>query len=205
MRDAQERRVFQSACLLVAYQNTPIFHSAYGAARLDTVFDLASLTKPLATTALIMRLVDLKQIQLTERLGDLLPDARSKTIGQASITRLLSHSAGLRAWHPYYQTGQRNKVHRTRSNRTRIRNRILDELPLYVPGSEAVYSDLGYLLLGWAIETRMGKPLDRLAKDLVYQPLALDRTFFRPTHGRQQSLNRFQFAPTEFCPGVNDG
>ncbi|MBK8479688.1 MAG: beta-lactamase family protein [Proteobacteria bacterium] len=200
MEQAMAQRVFPAACLLVAVDGQPVIHRAYGRARLDSVFDLASLTKPLATTSALLQCVAMGHLSLDARLGRVLDGLQGTALEGVTLAQLLGHAAGLVDWLPLYQP-----LERLPARRARLRAReLIAATPLRcAPGEATCYSDLGYMLLGWALEAAMGEPLDRLAERLVFAPLALSRTGFVALAGRrraQRDAQPWRFVPTERCP-----
>ncbi len=115
-----------------------------------TIFDLASLTKVIATTSLAMRLIDRGRLRLDDRVGGWLPEWHGGDRDAATIADLLAHGSGLTAWLPFYRdcTGRRE-----------FQPAICD-LPLeYPPRTRSVYSDLGFILLAFILEDAGGAPL----------------------------------------------
>ncbi len=163
-----------------------------------TFFDLASLTKPLATTLAFICLENEEKITIDEGIYSLL---RKKTEGdKGSITArsLLSHSSGLPA-HREYFTLLKNIPEKERKEA--VINMILQEPLAYEPGSRSVYSDLGFILLGRIIEKKARCSLDEYVAERVLKPLQLEKKiFFRPliTGGKGDYQKRF--AATENCP-----
>jgi CubicO group peptidase (beta-lactamase class C family) len=201
MQRGAREHTFQSAVLLVSYKGRPLFHRAYGRATRDTVFDLASLTKPLATTTCLMRLIDDNRLKTTTRLKQVIPSLSNKPIGSAPLWQLLSHSSGLPARNTL--TDQVRGLAPTRAREKA--KRLTSDYPLaYEPGSSALYSDLNFILAGWAAERAGGARLDRLVDKLVVRPLGLERTGFlnngawRRSEARGQ---RWRVAPTERVEG----
>ena len=197
--------VFPGAVLLAAYRDkTPVFETAgrYTTAldsppmAKDTQFDLASLTKPFATTLAVMKLVDSGKLKLDESLGNLLPGILPAPIGALTPRLLLCHSAGLRSWAPFY----RDLVLLPRGEtKITLRKRILETPMAYVPGKGVLYSDLGFMLLEWIIERISGKAMPRFLEDYFYGPLNMKKTGFFGSHpiiGDETA----HFAPTECCP-----
>lgn len=124
----------------------------------ETLYDLASVTKPFVA----MRAAQLAQeglLELGAPLGSLLPAARSSAAGSRSLDALLSHRAGLAAWRPLFTAVPREALG-TPEARTRILHEALQEVP--APGGTEVYSDLGYILAGAALEAVTGSGLDQL-------------------------------------------
>ena len=188
--DAVRRRAFPCAAVEVGGSGGPIWSHAAGAlsyddaaeaATPDTVFDLASLTKVLATTTALMRLVDARALSLGDavraRLGDWRgPDRQAVTLGD-----LLEHAGGLTAHLPFFRD------HRGRADY----QHAICTLPLeYPPRTRSVYSDLGFILLGFIVADAAGAGLDeqldevagRLGiADLRYRPPAAWRSRTAPT------------------------
>jgi len=185
MREALRGRVFPSAVLLVADEGEPVLHAGYGGAeRVDTVFDVASLTKAVATSVAAMWLVDRGRLDIRAPASRYLPYLGPAGADRVRLWHLLSHASGLPAWRPYY---------RELSGRALIRAAAREPLEA-PPGRRSVYSDLGFILLGAIIERASGRRLDRLLRDEIYQPIGLARTLFRP--GRRSGL---PIAPTGRC------
>jgi len=140
----------------------------------DTIYDIASLTKVVATTSMSMLLHDRGQLTLDTPLETILPAfnlQHDAARAQVTLRMLLSHSSGLPA-HEY--------LYRRCSNREEAIAACLT-LPLEAePGAKAVYSDIGFILLGLALEAIAGEPLDRFCTREVFQPLGMTSTFFNP-------------------------
>jgi CubicO group peptidase (beta-lactamase class C family) len=135
----------------------------------DTIFDLASLTKVIASASAAMRLVETGRLGLPDRVSAHLSAWQGQDRAHVVVRDLLEHCAGLTAWMPFHQscTGT-NEV-----------TRAICELPLeYAPWTQAVYSDLGFMLLGDILETAGGQPLDVQVQavtaglELAYRPPA---------------------------------
>jgi CubicO group peptidase (beta-lactamase class C family) len=157
-----------------------VFHEAFGLADTrpeprpmtpSTMFDLASLTKPLVAANVALALVDRGAVALDEEVTTVLPELRSFRGQGVTIRRLLAHTAGLPGWRPLY-TGA--------AGQPKIIDAI-DDLGLAAhPGSRFAYSDLGYIALGIALERIGGSSLPELAATLIFQPCGLGRTGFLP-------------------------
>jgi uncharacterized protein YbbC (DUF1343 family)/CubicO group peptidase (beta-lactamase class C family) len=153
----------------------------------DTIFDIASLTKPFATTLAIMHLVETGDVRLDEPLGRYLKEFRRRDLEGVTIRRLLTHTAGLIAIPP---SGSVNGGFPRAVA-------ALAKVPLdFTPGTAFQYSDTGFMLLGEVVRRTSGLPLDRYAEKIVYRPLGLKDTMFNPP----ASL-RDRIAPTEFHNG----
>ncbi len=200
MRAAVERRDFPHACLLAARGGEVVLHQAYGRATLDTVFDIASLTKPLATAAVAMALVERGALDVREPARRWLPELPRGAAQRITVRHLLAHSSGLPAWAPFFEQVRHMAP---RGRRRGIRLRAARTTLQALPGRQVVYSDLGFILLAWLLERAGGGRLDRLARQLIYRPMGLEQTFFIPlgeAGRRERVLQRHDVAPTERCP-----
>jgi CubicO group peptidase (beta-lactamase class C family) len=133
----------------------------------ETVFDLASVTKVMATTFAVMLLVEAGELELDDPVVAYLPD-----FGDALITvrHLLTHRSGLSQWQPvYYHAANADEAYA-----------YIRDLPLeWGVGAERHYSDLGFMLLGYVVESVAGMPLDAFLAQRLYRPLELSATGFR--------------------------
>lgn len=200
--------VYPGAVLLVSMRGRPCFFRAVGYRSLvpyrtpmeaGTIFDLASLTKPLAASLAAMKLVDEGRIGLDQPLADSLPDGLPEDKKGITLRMLLSHSAGFPDWRPYYL----DLIHHEMSERKLVlRERVLHEPLLYSPGSGMLYSDLGFMVIEWVIETLCGAPLSAYLEEKFYARLSLRRTFLwsKERAGRHC---REEYAATEDCPWRN--
>jgi CubicO group peptidase (beta-lactamase class C family) len=188
--------VFPGAVVYIAEGGKTLCHEAFGRRmitpekkpmRRDTLFDLASLTKPIVVGTLMMRLAEHSDIDKGEnkppdsgmrtnpQLIDL--DAAFQTYfpefihAQVTVRYLLTHTSGLPAWRPtYLEAGTKEQV-----------VDYLCRLGLEYPtGTKVVYSCLGYILLGKLIERLTGKSLDALAREWIFQPLGMNWTRYNP-------------------------
>ena len=196
--------VFPGGVLLVAHQGRVLFSEAFGLARLlperpmtiDTVFDLASLTKPLATTLAMMLLVQEKKLHLEQGIAGAIPYFLGTDKEHVTVRQLLSHASGLPDYRPYYQ--ELSKLEPS-ERRDALRSLLLEEPLIEEPGRTSLYSDLDFMLLEWLIEVVAGKPLDRFVEESVYVPLGLKHLFFvRLFDGKKK--NGLSYAATEDCP-----
>lgn len=150
----------------------------------ETVYDIASLTKVVATTAAAMLLVQRGLLDLDMPVGELLPAfvvgrPRAEHARHVKIRHLLAHNSGL----PGYV-----ELFRTAGTPSALLRACL-ELPLEAePGARAEYSDPGFILLGKALEVCTGEPLDTWAQREVFQPLALNATGFCPPVADRASI-----------------
>lgn len=157
----------------------------------DTLFDLASLTKPLVTASLSLLFQTEHRLEIDTPIGELLPSCRSTFLGDLPFHRLLSHSSGLKSWAPLYQ-----ELDGTTDAKERLLSAILALPPAYAPGTRSEYSDLGYILAGWILESVGGERLDRLFHQRVLAPLGILDAGFTPT-AQGSPLSGRAFASTE--------
>jgi serine-type D-Ala-D-Ala carboxypeptidase len=200
---------FPAAVLEVGNRQEVLWREAHGRpsqdpeapeTREDTVFDLGSLTKVIATTTLVMTLVEEGRLRLSDPVSRWLPDWRGRDRVHVTVEDLLAHTAGLTAWVPLY---------RDCAGRVEMESAIC-ELPLeYRPRSQAVYSDLGFILLGFIVEDAGGAPLDdqfatvrnRMGADAASSPTGFPNRpgadYGEPLAFTPPPLWRDRIAPTE--------
>jgi serine-type D-Ala-D-Ala carboxypeptidase len=193
--------------VLVAAQGQTLFQEAFGARQLvprrlpahsDTVYDVASLTKAVATSVLVMQEIAGGRLALETKVATLLPELSGRTGADArpdaefgtgggtsepgvselarddiTVRQLLSHSSGLPAHRPFWKQAAHSPAERLAIARLAAREPLA-----YLPGTRAVYSDLGFILLGWLLERLTGARLDVLFQDRIARPLGLTATTF---------------------------
>jgi serine-type D-Ala-D-Ala carboxypeptidase len=216
--EAVKQGVFPGAVLLVGRGEHVLYEQAFGwrsllpdrtPMRSSTIFDMASLTKPLATALGIMLLVNENKLQLDDQVSQFVPTFVPLANSPTKIRHLLNHTSGLPAWRPYYEDvihcaiNGTTGVVRSPAAKSYILEKVHREAPLSQPGMEALYSDLGFMVLGEIIETISGSPLDVFFHERISQPLKLPSTTFvdltlSPTSPIQPKED--ETAPTELCP-----
>jgi CubicO group peptidase (beta-lactamase class C family) len=178
-----------------------------------TVFDLASLTKILATTSLYMVMNERSIVDLNATVGSYLVEEAKLTphLNQMTIASLLSHTSGLPAWKPFYE-GMRTEFGSilpfiSINNRKERFFKKVFQTPLEnSPGEKAVYSDLGFLILGYLAEKIAALPFDQLVEREVWSRIEGCGLHFRPVHADalseryRISMNHESVAATEVCP-----
>jgi len=176
--------------LLIGRRDGVVFRRAYGHRAVDparelmtpdTRFDLASVTKAVATAMSIMVLVERGEVELDARASVYLPAISSPF----TVRQLLLHTSGLPAVDPLRDYGEDRAA-----NIARIARLPLDR----APGARVRYSDLGYVLLGEIVGAASGAPLDAFAREHVFLPLGMSDTEFSPASGLDALL---RIAPTE--------
>jgi uncharacterized protein YbbC (DUF1343 family) len=151
----------------------------------DTMFDLASLTKVIATTTSIMMLVEQGRIRLADRVAAFIPGFERYGKGDITIRHLLTHVSGLR---PDVDLGDMWTGYDTAIGLA------IDEVPTSRPGERFVYSDINFFLLGDIVRRVAGQPLDRFARERIFDPLGMKDTMFTPPASLASRI-----APTENC------
>jgi CubicO group peptidase (beta-lactamase class C family) len=152
-------------------------------ATLDTIFDMASVTKPITAT-LLLQCVEEGLLHLGQSVADFLPEAEKSPVAKASLRSLATHTSGLPPWKPLYKT--------------QAPSALADILatPLeHETGTHYAYSDLGYILIGEILQRVTGKPLDTLAQERIFTPCNMQHSGFRPVPAL-----RPQIAATANCP-----
>ncbi len=177
--------------------------------RRDTIFDLASLTKVMATTTAIMLLVEDGLIALDDPVAKALPVFAERGKEAVTIRHLLSHSAGLKPWRGFHElliqkerkTGER--LLGTPEGREWILDRVMRSGLVHEPGEAAVYGDLDFIVLGALVEEITKEPFDRFCESRIFGPLGLSETCFFPipVDGSQAAPDavRRRVAATENC------
>jgi CubicO group peptidase (beta-lactamase class C family) len=205
--EAVEAEVIPGAVVLVADEGEIRFHEAFGhrqiephrlPAREDTVYDVASLTKAVVTSVLVMRAVAAGKLALDDRAAAHLPELAGPGKDAITVRHLLAHASGLPAHRPFYQ-----QVTGEPSARLAIELGAAREPLLHPAGTRSLYSDLGFIVLGWLLERVTGERLDVLFADAVAGPLGLGATTFvnlADSDARAQLLATRSVAATERCP-----
>ena len=192
--EAVRRRAFPGAAVEVGGSAGPVWGHAAGAlsydddaepAMPDTVFDLASLTKVMATTTVLMRLVDAGAVTLADRVGSRLGEWRGGDRAAVTVADLLEHAGGLTAHLPFFRD------HRGRLDY----QHAICTLPLeYPPRTRSVYSDLGFILLAFIAADAAGAGLDEQFDEVAGRLGIVDLRFRPPAAWRSRT------APTEVDP-----
>lgn len=173
------QKKFPGCVCWIGNDRQTLFLESYGYAQIiprkikmkkDTIFDLASITKPIATALSIMLLYEKKELDLDDPIEQYLRSFKNKTNGSKTIRELLTHQAGLPAWFPLYLLPEDKRV------------AFLAETNTGMDG--VVYSCLGYIVLGKIVETITGLALDSSCSRMIYELLGLKNTMFKPVKNR---------------------
>ncbi len=178
-----EAKDFPSAVYLVAEKGEIILQDALGfavvkpekiEAKTDTIYDLASLTKPLVTGLLCAKLIEKGEINLTDKIAKYFPDFDTDKKREITIENLLVHTSGFKAWLPFYFIAD---------SKFQIPNLIASELLEISPNTKVIYSDFNFILLGFLLEKIHDNDLDKIAREEIFTTLKLENTFFNPPKG----------------------
>lgn len=181
----------------------------------ETLFDLASLTKPMATTTAVLLLVADGVLQLDDPVCKALPAFGDRDKEEVTIRHLLTHSAGLKPWRGFHElllqkerkTGDR--LLGTPEAREWILDRVVRSALVHEPGEAAVYGDLDFIALGAVVEAVTQQRLDEFCNERIFGPMGLENTCFLPlpTDGVTAQADapagealRRRIAATENCP-----
>ena len=190
---AINNKIFPGAQIFIAKKGEVIASESFGKHTYDedanivtneSIYDIASLTKVISTTPLIMKLISMKKIGLKHTLGQFYSNI-DETKKNITIKHLLTHSSGFKPFIEYYKTEM--------VNRDLIINDILNTELDFNPGKKYQYSDLGMILLMDIIEKVAGKKIDYLSRNWIYKKIGMNNTMFNPDY---DLLNRV--VPTEY-------
>ena len=193
--------------LLCASGGQTLFHQAFGCRQItprrlraapDTVYDVASLTKAVVTSLVTLQLIDRGTLALEDRVATRLPDFQGPGKDQVTIRHLLAHASGLPAHRPFWAMAAAAP-----SERWAISMLAAHEPLAYSAGARSLYSDLGFIVLGWLVERAAGLRLDVQAARGIFQPLGLTSTTFvnlADSEARARVLANRSVAATQLCP-----
>jgi CubicO group peptidase (beta-lactamase class C family) len=183
---------FPGAQVLIGNERDILYNKSYGNFTYDenspvvsdyTMYDLASVTKVLATTSAIMKLYDQRKFNLSDKVSYYIPEFGSNGKEDITILNLLIHNSGLTAFVPFYKYY---------SNSEEVMDAIYNAELEYPTGSQSVYSDLNAVILGKLVEKISGKDLNQYCIDNIFLPLDMQNTMFVPDDSRKDKI-----APTE--------
>jgi len=179
--DGIQRGAYPGAALVIGRGDTILFAKGYGrltwsprspAPDVDsTLWDVASLTKVIATTTALMLLVERGRVSLDSPVVHYVPEFNGRGTAAVTVRHLLMHTSGLRAWLPL------NRLARDSAAAMRI---VFEQTPQAPPGARMEYSDFNAILLGEIVRRAAGVPLDVFAARDIFAPLGLRQLMFRP-------------------------
>jgi CubicO group peptidase (beta-lactamase class C family) len=203
------------AVICVAHRGQIVWHRAYGVAaaipqqrpmHCDTLFDIASLTKVVATTSLMLVAHHHGVCSLDDGLSRFYPHLTNTALAAVTMRQILTHSGGFAAWYPLYQEllpvgPASSDTDVARLRRRQAAHAILQRPLAYAPGTQTVYSDLGFIVLTDILETQYQQCLDRAFLQHVAHPLGLRAVAYRPLGGQTPLPScPAAYAATEACP-----
>jgi uncharacterized protein YbbC (DUF1343 family)/CubicO group peptidase (beta-lactamase class C family) len=185
------------AVILIGHEGKVIYRKVFGLSALkpkkvpmtiDTIFDVASLTKVVATSTAVMQLVEMGKLNLEDPVAKYWPEFKGSGKEEITVRDLLTHYSGLRPgldlkpnWSGYV---------------TALRM-IEEEKPLFPPGANFIYSDINFIILGELVWRLSGEPLSAYCAEHIFKPLEMEDTSFKPS-----SDFRPRIAPTEYQNGT---
>ncbi|GMR25699.1 MAG: serine hydrolase domain-containing protein [Ignavibacteria bacterium] len=184
---------FPGAVILVSRGGKIIYEKAFGHLTYDdssaivttnTIYDIASLTKVIATTTAAMICYDRNLFDIDDPVSNYIPEFARNGKENVTIKNLLLHNSGLPSFKPFYKKY---------SSPDEVISDIYSTPLQYQPGTKTVYSDLGIIILAKVIEKVTGKSLDDFSQEEIFKPLEISSTYFNPP----DSL-KYKIAPTEY-------
>lgn len=174
-------RAFPGAAVAIGRGNTVVKLRGYGyhtytsdiRVTPESIFDLASITKVVATTTAVMQLVDAGRLHLDRPVAQYLPAFGQNGKENVTVRQLLTHTAGLRPFRRFYEEGI--------LTRQGVIDEIMSEPLIYKPGTEMRYSDFSMITVALIVEQITRQPLDAYAREYIFEPLGMFNTSFRPT------------------------
>jgi beta-N-acetylhexosaminidase len=175
-----EDGAFPGGVVAVGYRGNLVYLHPFGhltydegapAVEADTMYDLASLTKVVATTTMAMILVDEGRLDLDASVQDYLPLFQGPGKESVTIRQLLTHSSGVNWWAPLYEEAWGPDAYLERIQAMEL---------VYEPGTDFMYSDLGIILLGEILSRVAGQPLQEFVQERVFEPLGMTDTLYAP-------------------------
>lgn len=184
------------AVVLVGNQGRVIYRGAFGHRSLapeqlpmtaDTIFDISSLTKVIATATAVMQLVEKGKLRLDKPVVKYWPEFKGKGKDKITVRQLLTHYSGLRP--------DLDLKHKWSGHKDALKL-VTAEKPVSPPGTRFIYSDINFIILGELVRRISGQPLDDYCERHIFKPLRMKDTGFRPS-----AVLRTRIAPTEYRSG----
>jgi beta-N-acetylhexosaminidase len=221
-REAIKDGAFPGCQVLVAKNGKIIYNENFGyytysksqQVKTETMYDLASITKVAVTTAIVMKMVDNKQLDLNKTLGDYLPEyVKGTHYSEINLKEMLTHQARFKPWIPFYtatiEEGELNKRFYSTKQTDFYTTEVAKDIFIFKNYNKAIlkrivstdllnekkykYSDIGYYFLQEIIEQKTNRSLDFVADSMYYKPLGLQYTTYNPL----TKFNKTQITPTE--------
>jgi CubicO group peptidase (beta-lactamase class C family) len=173
LTDCTTKKKIPGCVCWIGNNKKTLFFQEYGYAQIvpekikmnrATIFDLASITKPVATAIAIMQLIEKKKIKLNDKIKKNLPDFKNKLNGEKTIHELLIHTSGMPAWYPTYILSEKQRMEYLANTNT--------------GKSKVIYSCLGYIILGKIVEAVSGCNFDKYCSTYIFKKIGVDNTRF---------------------------
>jgi CubicO group peptidase (beta-lactamase class C family) len=190
--------MYPGAVVLVRHRGHTIYRGVFGSRRIepdvapmryDTIFDIASLSKVVATTPAVMQLIERDKLELDAPVARYWPAFAANGKSEVTIRELLTHTSGLKA-------DITDPLHPNNNPSWHGENSALQQIVQLKlnnpPGTTFVYSDVNFLVLGYLVEILSGKPLDKYVSDNIFKPLKMNDTTYHPVADLKDRI-----APTE--------
>jgi beta-glucosidase-like glycosyl hydrolase/CubicO group peptidase (beta-lactamase class C family) len=182
---------FPGGQLAIVREGVLVYNKSFGMLLYDnkisitnnTLYDLASLTKVVATTVAVMRLFDQGRLGIDDPVARFIPPFASGKKSSITVRHLLTHTSGLPAFRP---------LHKANTSPAEVIDSLYSTRLVADPGDSVIYSDLGMMILGKVVEVVSGEPLDRFVRREFYEPLGMSNTLFNP-----KEIPAMRIAPTE--------
>ncbi|MCY7345918.1 MAG: beta-lactamase family protein [Pyrinomonadaceae bacterium] len=188
LQSSIEAKDYPSAVYLVAEKGAVVFTDALGfavvgperiEANSETIYDLASLTKPLVAGLLCAKLIKNGEMRLSDKLSHYFKEFDTNEKQAITLENLLTHTSGFQTWKPFYLIA---------NLKSEILSLIAAEPLENLPNEKAVYSDLNFLTLTILLEKLHGERIDKIAKREIFAPLNLQNTFYNPPRELQKRI-----------------
>lgn len=180
VQDAVDQKKIPGAVVLIGHHGKIVYRKAFGwrsveptrePMTVDTIFDLASLTKCIATATSVTQLIEQGRIKLNDPVAAYLPEFAQNGKAQITVRELLTHYSGLAPDLPHKDAWK---------SRATAYKMVMESAPEITPGTRFVYSDINFITLGFIVEKLTGQSLDAYAAEHIYQPLGMKETRFLP-------------------------
>ena len=186
---AIEAKIFPGAQVFISHHGETLVSKGFGyhtyhkskEVSTETIFDLASITKVVSATPIVMKLVENEELSLEQPINDFFPGFYKFGKDTIKIRHLLIHESGLSAYHRYFLESKYK-------GRGDILDNIINRRLTYKPGTEYKYSDLGMILLGTILERIGGNNLHALGKSWFFTPLGMNNTFYNPPANQWKNI-----------------
>lgn len=195
IKNAIEGKIFPGAQVFISKGENIVLNKGFGKhtyesnspkVDINTIFDVASITKVMSTVPLAMKLGEKKKLSINSYVNEYFPEFKGKNKEKVKISHLLTHTSGISSYVEYFKN-------KNISSENGIINDIMKRDLVFEPGSNHEYSDLGFILLKSIIEKAAGYEFEKLATNWIYRPLKMNKTFFNP-----DSDEIINVVPTEY-------